>query len=82
VEIPIGNAEPDGGVQTTVTGATPPETVGAGNMTVAVRAVVRVDWFAGHDTLGPSIGVGFMGLSPHAVENRAASRVLAASQEL
>src|SRR5262245_12702761 len=68
VELPSGKLEPDGGVHVTVTGATPPVTVGAGNVTVAFRLVVRTDWFAGHATLGPSAGggVGPLGLSPHA----------------
>ena len=43
VELPSGNEEPDGGVHVTVTGATPPDTVGGGNMTVALRPVVRAD---------------------------------------
>jgi hypothetical protein len=43
VELPSGNEEPDAGVQVTVTGATPPDTVGAGNTTVALRLVVRAD---------------------------------------
>ena len=54
--MPSGNEEPDGGVHATVTGATPPVTVGDGNMTVAVRPVVRADWLAGHETFGPSTG--------------------------
>jgi len=83
VELPSGNDEPEGGVHVTVTGATPPATVGGGNMTVALRPVVRADWLAGHDTFGPSTGggVGPIGL-PHAVDRTAASNALDASHEL
>ena len=41
VELPMGKLEPDGGVHATVTGATPPVAIGGGNVTVALRLVVR-----------------------------------------
>ena len=83
VELPSGNDEPDGGVQVTLTGAAPPVTVGAGNITVAARVVVRTDWLAGQEILGASTGGGFgpIGLSPHAADTTAASSALDASQE-
>jgi hypothetical protein len=76
--------EPDAGVHATVTGATPPVTVGAGNVTVALRPVVLIDWLAGQETFGPSTGLlGPMGGSPpHAEDRRAATSALDASHEL
>jgi hypothetical protein len=74
--LPVGNDEPDGGVQTTDTGAAPPVTVGAGYETVALRPVVCTVCVAGHVSLGASVvgGVGPVGLSPQPTVRTAARR--------
>lgn len=82
--MPSGNVDPDDGVHVTVTGATPPVTVGGGKVTVVLRPVVFADWVDGHDTFGASVGGpdGPMGLSPHAEATSAASSAPEATQEL
>ena len=67
VDVPTGNAAPDGGEQEIDTGAVPPETVGAAYVTEALLLVVCALWLAGHVSFGPSVGgEGSTGLSPSA----------------
>ena len=56
VVLPSGNVDPDAGVHVTVTGATPPVTVGAGKLTVVLRPVVLADWLDGQESFGASVG--------------------------
>jgi hypothetical protein len=49
---PSGKVAPEAGVQDTVTGARPPDTVGAGNATCVVLEVVLAAMLAGHAMVG------------------------------
>src|SRR5262245_45842242 len=84
VVLPSGNVDPDDGAHVTVTGATPPVTVGAGKFTVVLWPVVFADWLDGQDSFGASVGGldGPMGLSPHAEAVSAASSAPEATQDL
>jgi hypothetical protein len=61
---PTANVAPDDGVQVVVSGAWPPVTVGAENVTDApvAPAAAAADALAGHVTARVGVGVGVMGV--------------------
>jgi hypothetical protein len=79
--VPREKRDPETGVQVSVTGATPPLTVGAANSTSwdPLRDT-RVDTSAGQVMVGGlADGVGITGSLPHATNSSAATAIIGAS---